>query len=99
MLRSFVLGIIRIHILHHASEKPIYGAWMIEELKEHGYDLSPGTLYPILNNLQEKNYLKSNEKVVNGKKRKYYTTTDAGEKKLEEIKPKIRELVNEVLGE
>lgn len=72
---------------------------MIEELKEHGYDLSPGTLYPILNNLQEKNYLKSNEKVVNGKKRKYYTTTDAGEKKLEEIKPKIRELVNEVLGE
>ncbi len=39
-------GLIRLHVLHHAAERPIYGSWMIEELHEHGYEISPGTLYP-----------------------------------------------------
>ncbi len=25
-------GFIRLHVLHHAAERPIYGSWMIEEL-------------------------------------------------------------------
>lgn len=48
VLRKLFLGFIHIHILHHAKEKPIFGLWMLEELKEHGYSLSAGTLYPIL---------------------------------------------------
>lgn len=97
MMRAFVLGFIRIHILHHAAKEPFYGSWMIEELENHGYELSPGTLYPILSDLEDSGYLKSYEEVVEGKRRKYYRATERGEKKLEEIQPKIRELVNEVL--
>jgi Transcriptional regulator PadR-like family len=41
-------GLIRLHILHHASEEEIFGLEMIEELGRHGYKLSPGTMYPIL---------------------------------------------------
>jgi len=37
-------GLIRLHVLHHAAEGELYGAWMIEELARHGYRLSPGTL-------------------------------------------------------
>ena len=37
-------GLIRLHILHHASKRPVFGLWFIEELGRHGYKLSPGTL-------------------------------------------------------
>jgi len=97
MLQDFVLGFIRIHILHHAKEKPVYGAWIMEELARHGYKLTPGTLYPILHELEEKEFIKSYTKIVGGKKRKYYEITPEGSRVIEEVKPKIKELVNEVL--
>lgn len=97
MLQDFVLGFIRIHILHHAKVGAIYGAWIMEELGKHGYKLTPGTLYPILHELEEKGFLNSHSQIVQGKKRKYYKITPQGSKVLEEVKPKIEELVNEVL--
>ena len=53
ILRKLFLGFIQIHILHHAAKAPFYGAWMMEELAHHGYDISAGTLYPILHNLEK----------------------------------------------
>lgn len=97
MLQDFVLGFIRIHILYHAEVKPIYGAWIMEELERHGYKLTPGTLYPILHELEEKGFLRSRTQIVQGKKRKYYEITPRGSKVIEEVKPKVRELVAEVL--
>lgn len=49
-------GLVRIHILHHASEKAVFGLWFIEELGRHGYKLSPGSLYPILHGMEENGY-------------------------------------------
>ena len=45
-------GLIRLHILHHASKGPVFGLWFIEEFARHGYKLSPGTLYPLLHGLE-----------------------------------------------
>ncbi|MGW8877627.1 PadR family transcriptional regulator [Streptomyces mirabilis] len=42
----------RLAILHHAAEEEIHGAWMTEELARHGYQISPGTLYPMLHRLE-----------------------------------------------
>jgi DNA-binding PadR family transcriptional regulator len=98
MIRDFLLGFIKIHILHHASEEEIYGTAILEELRRHGYDLSPGTLYPTLHNLEVQGYLSKEERIVGGKIRKYYRITEKGLEILNEIKPKIRELVMEVLG-
>lgn len=97
MLREFFLGFVKIHILHHAAHEPIYGAAIIAELRRHGYDLSPGSLYPILHSLEAAGYLSRVDRVVSGKVRKYYTITDAGHQALEAARPKIRELVDEVL--
>ncbi|NOZ56457.1 MAG: hypothetical protein GXO73_06675, partial [Calditrichaeota bacterium] len=36
--------------------------------------------------------------VKNGRRRRVYELTDLGKRTLEELKPKIRELVEEVLG-
>ncbi len=97
MFRDFFLGFIRVHILHHASIEPIYGLAMLRELRRHGYELSPGTLYPILHKLEDQGLLEREERVVAGKVRKYYTATPAGGATLQEVKGKIHELVNEVL--
>jgi DNA-binding PadR family transcriptional regulator len=96
MIRDLFLGFIRLHILYHASEAPIFGLDMIRELARHGYDLSPGTLYPILRKLKETGYLEQQIEVVGGKQRKYYRATAAGRAALSEARAKVRELVNEV---
>ncbi|WP_287830435.1 helix-turn-helix transcriptional regulator [Idiomarina sp.] len=49
--RDLYTGFIRLHILHHAAQEPIFGMGMIEELRHHGYQISPGTLYPMLHML------------------------------------------------
>jgi len=97
MFRDFFLGFIKIHILFHASEGPIYGVGIMEEIRRHGYHVSPGVIYPILSSLEKQEFLKSSEKVVQGKVRKYYEITEKGRNMLEESKKKIRELVEEVL--
>jgi DNA-binding PadR family transcriptional regulator len=96
MLRDLFLGFIKVHVLHHASRGPVYGIWIIEELKRHDYELSPGTLYPLLHNLEAAGYLSRDERVVEGKLRKYYEITALGEEALSEVRVKIRELVAEI---
>ncbi len=97
MLRDFFLGFVKIHILHHASREPVYGVQLIAELARHGYDLSPGTLYPTLHDLEKSGYLAREDRLVGGKIRKYYRTTPHGEEALAEARVKIAELVAEVL--
>jgi PadR family transcriptional regulator PadR len=97
MFREFFLGFVKIHILHHAAEAPVYGLELIQELARHGYDLSPGTIYPTLHSLEKAGYLQAERLPVDGKVRKYYRITPAGREALAAIKPKIRELVDEVL--
>ncbi|MDA0747290.1 MAG: PadR family transcriptional regulator [bacterium] len=99
MLRDFFIGFVRIHILHHAKKEPIYGVWMMEELRHHGYKIGPGTLYPLLHNMEKRGFLKSQEDVVDGKTRRYYRTTPLGDETLTDACNKIGELVNEVLGD
>lgn len=97
MLEQFLRGFIQIHVLHHASEEPVYGLWIIEELRRHGYKLGPGTLYPILHSLEKGGLLRCKKKIVGGKIRKYYEITAKGRKTLAEVKEKIKELVDEVM--
>ncbi|WP_053361735.1 PadR family transcriptional regulator [Bacillus sp. FJAT-27251] len=96
VLRKLFLGFIQIHILHHAKEDPIYGAWMLEELREHGYNISAGTLYPILHTMEADGLLVKEEKNVEGKIRKYYTATEKGNVILIEARNKAYELFKEI---
>jgi DNA-binding PadR family transcriptional regulator len=96
ILRKFFLGFIQIHILHHAKMEAFYGSWMIEELQEHGYDISPGTLYPLLHSMESSKLLEREEKVVEGKIRKYYKITELGDEVLVEARKKAYELFKEI---
>ena len=96
MIRDFFLGFIRLHILYHAAREPIFGLDFIRELEHHGYQVSPGTLYPIFHKLEKQGYLVSEKKVVQGKVRKYYTATPQGQAALCEAYAKARELLDEI---
>jgi DNA-binding PadR family transcriptional regulator len=99
MIKDFFLGFIKIHILYHASKEAVYGAGLIKELARHGYQISCGTLYPVLHRLHQSGYLTLKNKNVDGKIRKYYRITPKGRKALKECRRKIEELVTEVLEE
>lgn len=97
--RDVFLGFIRIHVLHHAAEAPIFGLEMIEELQHHGYAISPGTLYPLLHSLEAAGLLKSRQQLVDGKTRKYYRATRVGSALLVKLRAQVSELVREVVPE
>lgn len=65
--RNLLSGLIRLHILHHAAHEPIFGLGIIEELGQHGYKLSAGTLYPILHGLEKSGYVSSRTELVAGR--------------------------------
>ena len=90
-------GLVRIHILYHACQGPIFGLGMIEELRRHGYRLSAGTLYPLLHGLERKGYLRSREVRSGRSIRRVYRATAAGRAALAVAKEKVKELVGELL--
>ena len=97
--RDLYSGLIRLHVLHHATEEPIFGLGMIEELNRHGYRISPGSLYPLLHGLEKKGYLRATDE-RNGKSlRKVYRATPLGRKALDAAKSKVRELFQELIME
>src|SRR5574341_548205 len=97
LFRDLMLGFVRVHVLYHASKEPIYGSGISAELESHGYRLSWGTLFPLLHSLESEGFLVRDERVVNGKVRKYYEITDLGWAALEEARRKALELVDEIM--
>jgi DNA-binding PadR family transcriptional regulator len=99
IFRDIFLAFVRVDLLHHAAEGRIYGLEMIEELARHGYEIGPGTLYPILHALEKSGYLTCEPEAVGGKVRKYYRITEEGREALVRVRLKVRELVGEVLAD
>ena len=94
--RDLYSGLMRLHILHHAVEGPIFGLGMLEELARHGYRISPGTLYPLLHGLEKKGYIRAKEQ-RNGKSlRRIYRATPLGRKALAAAKSKVHEFIGEL---
>jgi DNA-binding PadR family transcriptional regulator len=97
VLRHLFTGFVRLHILYHAEKEPICGVEIMEELERHGYQLGPGTLYPILRHLHESGYLSCTTEVRDGKRRKNFRITASGKKLLRRARKQLEELVSEVL--
>jgi PadR family transcriptional regulator len=94
--RELYSGLIRLHVLYHACREPIFGLWMIEELARHGYRLSAGTLYPLLNGMEKKGLLRSSRERVNGTFRRMYRATSAGRSALRMARKRVKQLFGEL---
>lgn len=95
--REVLLAFWRAHILHHAAREEVVGLWMLNELRRHGYQVSPGTLYPMLHRMERLGWLESrSDNEGNPKARRGYRTTDEGVRILEIIERQCRELAGEL---
>ena len=94
--REIYGGLVRLHVLHHASHEPIFGQGIMDELAHHGYRLSPGTMYPILHGLEKGGYLKSALEKEGRRRRRTYVATAAGRKALRTAKGRVWELFREL---
>lgn len=95
--KELYAGLIRLHILHHAAEEPIFGLGIMEELAHHGYDISAGTLYPMLHGMEKKGYLSSQTPAGGRRERRMYTITEAGRVALADARRKVKELYGELI--
>ena len=95
--REILQSFWKIHVLHHAAEGPVYGQWMLHELREHGYEVSPGTLFPMLARMETRGWLRS-ERDPNGgaRARKDYYLTEKGHEVLDIVRRQLNELKLEV---
>jgi PadR family transcriptional regulator PadR len=95
--RDLYSGLIRLHVLHHAVEGPVFGLGMIEELALHGYRISAGSLYPLLQRFEKKGYLRSTEQRDGKSLRRVYRATPLGRRALKAAKSKVHELFHELI--
>ena len=97
--REILLAFWKVHILHHAGEGPLHGQWVTTELRRHGYDISAGTLYPLLKRLERAGWLAGKTEAGGLRSRRNYRLTPEGEKVLALIREQIKELYEEVVLE
>jgi DNA-binding PadR family transcriptional regulator len=94
--REIRLGIWKIHILHHADQRAVWGTWLLEELAEHGHVLSPGTLYPALSRMEQNGWLRRAGQAAHPRARQPFRITAAGRRLLEQLRQDVAELHDEV---
>jgi len=97
--QELYIGLVRLHVLHHAAEEPIFGLGIMQELGRHGYRLGPGTIYPLLHSMERRGWLKSKSRLVHGHHRKVYSATRAGRGMLVQARKQVRELFEEMCEE
>ena len=102
--RELLKGSTNMLVLSLLENENMYGYQMIKKLSERSqnvFELQEGTLYPILHNLERKNYITSYWDNTGTKKRKYYSITNEGKKHLKDKKQEWRTFnsgVNQVIG-
>jgi DNA-binding PadR family transcriptional regulator len=95
--REIRLGIWKIHILHHAAIRDVWGKWLMEELAEHGHRLSPGTLYPALARMEANGWLRRMGKARHARARQMFRITPEGRRLLAALRSDVTELYREVV--
>jgi DNA-binding PadR family transcriptional regulator len=94
--RDFMRGFVKLYTLWRASKGEVYGLEIIEEMRDLGFKLSPGTLYPTLHALLEEKDVTVQNQTVNGKLRKVYRATRKGRKEADEVIERLSFLIRKV---
>lgn len=84
--KELLKGTTPLLVLSVLKTNDLYGYRIIRELEirsEYAFEMSEGTLYPILHALEKERFLQSYWDEVDGRRRKYYHITKKGLKELE----------------
>ena len=98
--REMLKGVAPMAVLEMLAREPMYGYQLSAELtKSSGEILSlgQGSLYPLLYNLEAKDWVKAEDrKAESGRRRRYYALTDKGRRRLARSKKEWKKLVEGV---
>lgn len=96
--REILRSLWKAQILHQAQDRSIIGNGMLEELRERGYRVSPGRLYPVLGRMEKLGWLASppagRARPLKGARP--YRATPAGRRALRTVRTQLRELLSEI---
>ena len=98
MIKSFWQGVLKFLVLHQAAQSPVYGGKLKKQLQDWGYDISPGSLYPLLHSLEKSSLLTSRVKIFKGRARKYYEITGQGRAVLAELQEELTGIMSKLLS-
>ena len=72
---------------------------MLREIAGHGYEISPGTMYPLLQRMEKNGWLRCEVAPEGGARaRKSYYLTDRGREVLSILRGRVEELWHEIGG-
>lgn len=97
--REFLRGFTKLYTLWRGSRRDAYGMAILREMREVGFDLSPGTLYPTLAKLEREGDIAWRKQLVAGRIRKTYRLTPKGRKELDEVRERLRMIVRLVFAD
>ncbi len=91
--REFLWALWKIQILNDAAERPVFGLAVLQDLRNRGYDVSPGALYPLFARMVEYGWLVCpDDPTRHARARKEYRITDRGREVLAELSAEIERL-------
>ncbi|MDD3581727.1 MAG: PadR family transcriptional regulator [Desulfobacca sp.] len=90
-------GMLKIIILHQAAKGPFYGLAFSKFMQGLGYNISPGSLYPLLHGMEKEGLLSSYTYMIQGRIRKYYELSDQGRACLVKVQNQLAGLVQEII--
>lgn len=97
--REFLRGFTKLYALWRGSRRDAYGMAILREMRDVGFDLSPGTLYPTLAKLEREGDITWRKQLVGGRIRKTYRLTPKGRKELDEVRERLRIIVRLVFAD
>lgn len=92
LVQRIVRNLLDIHILRLVQTKPMWGYVIIKRVKSvFGIEIRHGALYPLLNSLEAKGFLRSKRQTRKGRVRKVYEITSKGVQLIESYYASLRE--------
>ena len=94
-LDEFLHDFSRFYILTILYEGPSHGYEIIARFKKRlGKDISPSLVYPFLQQLEEKGYVKHSVKLVGAKEKKVFSLTNEGKRLCQQLFKRFSTLVS-----
>src|ERR1700721_1080327 len=96
---AFMAGVPELLLLRLLSDREMYGyelAKAVQAASTEALCLGEGVLYPVLHALEAEGALRARTKIVDGRKRVYYTLTARGRRRLQELSQRWQRIAGAV---
>ena len=97
IVQRIIKNLLNIQLLRMVQTQPLWGYKIKKKIETNFHiKLRHGALYPMLNSLEQKGFLKSQKQTKGGRARKVYTITKSGRKYIQSYYDILKEQIEGV---